>query len=138
MGRILIADVEKNYGIFLKQELEDEGYFVDLILRRETTTSRITGRPAYDIVLLDMQMPGLDYYQRLKRIKNNVTVAHVVVFADSAAFDDRTSLLISGADACFSKYDITNLKKHLRQNCERAQNEAGIPIAEEDAAIVSR
>jgi DNA-binding response OmpR family regulator len=133
MGRILIADVEKNHGFLLKQELEDEGHSVDLILRVDTTFPPIAGKLAYDIVILDMQMPGLNYYERLKRIKGHVAVAHVVVFVDSAASDERRSLLLSGADACFAKHEIDNLKKDLRQYGVRAHDAAGTPVPGEGA-----
>jgi len=114
MANILIADVEKNHGLLLKQELEDDGHSVDMILRNEQTTPLINGRPVYDIILLDMQMPGLNYYERLKRIKGHVTAAHLVVFADTAALEERKSLLEHGADACFAKHEIDGLKEHLR------------------------
>ena len=59
--RILIADVDKNHGHLLKQELEVDGFGVDMIVRGDVDMPRINGKSAYDIVLLDMQMPGLNY-----------------------------------------------------------------------------
>lgn len=118
MARMLIADVDKNFGQLLKQELEDMGFTVDVILRGDAATPRFNGMRSYDVVLLDMHMPGLDYYQRLTRIKEYAGNAQVVVFADSVAPEERSNLLDAGANACFAKHEIGRLKHHLRQCCD--------------------
>jgi DNA-binding response OmpR family regulator len=115
MTWILVANVDRNHGLLLRQELEDEGFAVDMILRGDTTMPQFNGKTAYDIILLDMRMPGLNYYQHLKRIRNDVANAHIVVFADSAETGETKSLLDAGADACFAKDEIGKLKQHLRK-----------------------
>lgn len=113
MPKVLIADVEKNQGHLLKQELGDEGFAVDVILRGETEMPLFNGTTAYDVVLLDMQMPGLNYNERLKRIRAYSASARVVVLADNLAADERKSLLDFGADACFAKDELARLKQYL-------------------------
>jgi DNA-binding response OmpR family regulator len=112
--RILIANVAKNLGLILKHELEDEGYAVDVVTRGTARVSDIDWNAAYDIVLLDMQIFGLSGYQQLRRIRNNVSRANIVVFADGSATEERKRLLDSGADACFAKDELGKLKRYLR------------------------
>jgi DNA-binding response OmpR family regulator len=114
VARILIANVAKNLGLILKHELEDEGYAVDVVMRGTAKAFDIAGNAAYDVVLLDMQGYGLSCHQQLRRIRNNVLRANIVVFADSAATGERKSLLDSGADACFAKDELGKLKRYLR------------------------
>lgn len=119
---ILIADVEKNHGFLLKQELEDAGYAVDLIVRGDTFMPSFDGKRTYDIVLLDMQMPGLDYYQRLRRIKDSISTTYIiVVFTDTASSGEKRTLLDAGADTCFAKHEIDNLILHLNKYRDRLQ-----------------
>ncbi len=113
MTRLLIADIGKNFGFILKQELEDEGYAVDLSFQGGLSMPDSAGRE-YDIILLDMLMPCLDHCNRIKRIKKNNPAAHIVIFSDSAALEETSSLLTAGAEACFARHEIEKMKKYLR------------------------
>ncbi len=114
MARLLIADIDKNFGFILKQELEDEGYAVDLSLQGGAMPDS-AGSREYDIVLLDMLMPCLDHFNRIKRIKKNNPAAHIVIFSDSAAQEETASLLTAGAEACFARHEIKKMKIYLRR-----------------------
>jgi len=113
MARILIAPVDKNFGFILKCELEDEGHSVDLAVRTNPA-SDAAKNAAYDVVLFDMRMSSLDFFNRLTYVKRKNPGAHVVIFTDISEEEERASLIDAGANACFGRHEIKKLKDHLR------------------------
>ncbi len=110
MTRILIADVDKNFGAILKQELEDEGFSADLARQRGLSTLK----PGYAVVILGMLVPSLDVFNRLRGIKRSNPSSHIIFFSDYDARDEAPSFINAGADTCFARNEIQQLKSHLR------------------------
>ena len=52
--KILVAEDEKNFGLVLKKELEDEGYTIDLVSDGVEAVMRFIDEK-YDFVLVDNQ-----------------------------------------------------------------------------------
>ncbi len=65
---ILVVDDEEHIRLLFKEELEDEGYKVDLASNGVEALERLK-RSAYDIVVLDIKMPGMDGIQTMGEIK---------------------------------------------------------------------
>jgi two-component system response regulator (stage 0 sporulation protein F) len=67
-AKILIVDDEEHIRLLFKEELEDEGYAVDLASNGLEALDRLRAS-AYSVVLLDIKMPGMDGIQALTEIK---------------------------------------------------------------------
>jgi two-component system, response regulator, stage 0 sporulation protein F len=68
-ARLLIVDDEENIRILFKEELEDEGYEIDLASNGYEAIEKFkTG--GFDVIILDIKMPGMDGIQVLNEIKN--------------------------------------------------------------------
>lgn len=68
-ARLLIVDDEENIRILFKEELEDEGYEIDLAFNGYEAIDKFkTG--SFDVIILDIKMPGMDGIQVLNEIKN--------------------------------------------------------------------
>jgi len=68
-ARILVVDDEENIRLLFKEELEDEGFEVDLASNGFEALDKLKqGR--FDLVVLDIKMPGMDGIQALNEIKN--------------------------------------------------------------------
>lgn len=67
--RLLVVDDEENIRFLFKEELEEEGYEVDLASSGLEALSKIKDSP-YDLVVLDIKMPGMSGIQTLNEIKN--------------------------------------------------------------------
>ncbi|SLN49164.1 Transcriptional regulatory protein DegU [Aquimixticola soesokkakensis] len=85
---ILLADDHQMVCDALKRVLsEDHGFQVDIAHDLEGTLRGLaTG--AYDVVLLDLSMPGMDGLAGLRRVVFAAPDSHVVLFSGNA--DDRT------------------------------------------------
>ncbi len=65
---ILIVDDEEHIRLLFKEELEDEGYTVDLASNGLEALDKLK-RSAYSVIVLDIKMPGMDGIQTLAEIK---------------------------------------------------------------------
>jgi two-component system, response regulator, stage 0 sporulation protein F len=67
--KLLIVDDEENIRILFKEELEDEGYEVDMAANGYEALEKFK-KGTYDLIILDIKMPGMDGIQVLNEIKN--------------------------------------------------------------------
>lgn len=65
---VLIVDDEKNIRVTLVQCLEGAGYLADSAVDGEHGLEKLS-KQDYDVVLLDMKMPGMDGIETLRRMK---------------------------------------------------------------------
>ncbi|HAF31009.1 MAG TPA: hypothetical protein DCG75_18380 [Bacteroidales bacterium] len=85
-GKILIVDDVSTHLLLLQTILHDEGYeteitddpksVVDLLLKKD-----------FQVILLDIMMPGMDGFQVLEKIKSNEELSCVNVIIISAKTD---------------------------------------------------
>jgi CheY-like chemotaxis protein len=66
--RLLVVDDEENIRFLFKEELEEEGYEVDVASNGLEALEKIKGA-AFDLVVLDIKMPGMNGIQALNEIK---------------------------------------------------------------------
>jgi CheY-like chemotaxis protein len=67
--KLLIVDDEENIRMLFKEELEDEGYEVDTAANGYEALAKFKNG-TYDLIILDIKMPGMDGIQVLNEIKN--------------------------------------------------------------------
>ena len=67
--KLLIVDDEENIRFLFKEELEEEGYEVDVASNGLEALEKIRGI-TFDLVILDIKMPGMNGIQALNEIKN--------------------------------------------------------------------
>jgi len=116
MAKVLFAAIEGNLGYVLGKELEDDGHRVDRMPPGAELTAHIADHPAYDVVLIDLLTSSLTDLKSLRAIKKTCPHTQLIVFSDGVAPQDRSALLLGGADRSFMKHEINDLKKHLRHN----------------------
>lgn len=67
--KLLVVDDEENIRFLFKEELEEEGYEVEVASNGLEAIEKIK-TSAYDLVILDIKMPGMNGIQALSEIKN--------------------------------------------------------------------
>jgi CheY-like chemotaxis protein len=99
---ILLAEDDKNFGIIIKSELEEEGYVVDLVNDGVEAVLRfIDGH--YDVFLFDIQMPRLGGISALRIIRKLNRDVASIAFSGNAGQDEIAEALDAGARQCFIK-----------------------------------
>jgi DNA-binding NtrC family response regulator len=96
LTRVLVVDDEKRYADNLAKLLELNGLFAHTVYSGEEALDELQ-RMAYDVVLLDMRMPGFTGTATLERLRAAGVKAKVIVVTGHASADDAAELIRLGA-----------------------------------------
>ena len=95
--KILVVEDERKTGEYLKQGLTEAGFVVDLVRNGEDGLHAALGE-TYDLVILDVMLPGMDGWSVLKGIRNSGQELPVLFLTARDEIDDRVRGLELGAD----------------------------------------
>jgi CheY-like chemotaxis protein len=87
MKKILVVDDEENICKLYKEEFEDMGYAVTTVQDGASALNALESA-AFDLVTLDMRMPGMDGIEILRRMKEKNADLPVVI---SSAYEEYKS-----------------------------------------------
>ncbi|GKU75982.1 response regulator transcription factor [Paenibacillus sp. L3-i20] len=131
MRRILLIEDEVNLARFIELELQHEGFAVTTALDG-TTGLELALAEQWDIILLDLMLPGIDGLEVCKRIRKMKQVPILMITARDS-ITDRVSGLDSGADDYISKpFAIEELLARIRVVFRRQQE-----VVEESQYLLS-
>ncbi|PLX23066.1 MAG: hypothetical protein C0597_01480 [Marinilabiliales bacterium] len=85
-GKILIVDDLSTHLLLLQTILHDEGYKTEITDNPKTVIDFLL-KDEYQVVLLDIMMPGMDGFQVLEKIRSNNKLSNVNVIIISAKTD---------------------------------------------------
>ena len=113
-GKVLIIDSDRNICELLRLCLEKEGYGVDACFDGEAAVDYLDAAQ-YDAAILDVNMPKLDGFQVLKRIRDRGNDLPVLFLTARDSISDRVNGLDLGADDYLVKpFDFDELLARLR------------------------
>jgi two-component system, OmpR family, copper resistance phosphate regulon response regulator CusR len=95
--KILIAEDEPKTGNYLRQGLGEAGYVVDLVNNGLDGLHQISGG-GYDLVILDVMLPGMNGWQVLKNLRTSGSEVPVLFLTAKDHVEDRVKGLELGAD----------------------------------------
>jgi len=104
MKKILVIEDNENNLYMVKFMLENDGYqVVEATDGLEGVKLSASEKP--DLILMDMQLPGLDGYEATKQIKANGETSNIPVIAVTsyAMVGDREKTLKAGCDCYIEK-----------------------------------
>ncbi|MFA6954786.1 MAG: sigma-54 dependent transcriptional regulator [Thermoanaerobaculia bacterium] len=96
MGRILIVDDEKAIRTTLSAILSDEGHETSMCDSGEEALATL-GREEFDLVLLDVWLPGIDGLTVLEKVRANAGAPPVVVISGHGTVDTAVKATKLGA-----------------------------------------
>ena len=137
MSRILIIDDEVDIAELESDALTDEGFDVDIAhLASEANILLEKNNYNYDLILLDIMMPGKSGTEYLNEIRNKITCPIIFVSAKSGTVDKLLGLEIGADDYITKPIDIYELvarvKAHIRRESrsKEIENKSKIIIGE--------
>jgi len=100
--RILVIEDEKKVAGFLKNGLIEEGYAVDDAFDGQTGFD-VAMANEYDIIILDLMLPGLDGITLCKKLREQGNNTPILMLTAREAVKDRVIGLDAGADDYMTK-----------------------------------
>jgi len=114
LARILLAEDDTLAAQLLKDVLEGERHTVDMVHDGNDALSML-GAYSFDILILDIAMPGLDGLSVLKEFRRNGGLNPVLILSGRGKSEDKALGLDLGADDYMSKpYDVRELSSRIR------------------------
>ena len=102
--RILVIEDEEDNRRIVRDLLTNVGYeIIEAVTGPEGVTAAATHVP--DLILMDIQLPGLDGYEATRRIKADPALHHIpiIVVTSYALSGDAAKAFEAGCDAYISK-----------------------------------
>ena len=117
---LIVEDNEKNMKLF-RDVLQATGYStLEATTGEEAIELSLSQSPA--LVLMDVQLPGIDGVEALERLRQNERTASIPVLAltAQAMSGDRERFLEAGFDGYLAKpVDVGELIEAVREHCDR-------------------
>jgi DNA-binding response OmpR family regulator len=100
--KILVIEDDPTVGEFVKRGLEEQRWQVDLVADGEAG-ERLAGAQPYDLVILDMRLPGRSGLDVLRGLRSRGFERPVLVLTAQDAVDAKVQTLRAGADDYVTK-----------------------------------
>lgn len=128
--RVLIVDDDQRLGQSLQKLLAREGFLVSHAADGPTGVRRATSEP-YDLLILDVMLPGIDGFEVLRRVRAHSAVP-VLMLSAKGGENDRVVGLDLGADDYLSKpFSPRELISRMRAVLRRVEAKTAVPVVSE-------
>jgi len=118
-ARILIVDDQEPNVSLLTQLLTEAGYTHIASTMNPLEVCALHRKNRYDLILLDLQMPGLDGFQVMEGLKTNVADDYLPVIVLTAQPGHKVRALKAGAKDFISKpFDLVEVKTRIHNMLE--------------------
>src|SRR5471032_2391973 len=118
-ARILIVDDQDANVSLLEQMLHDAGYRSIASTMDPREVCGLHRKNHYDLILLDLQMPGMDGFQVMEALNENETDGYLPVLVITAQPGHKLRALQAGARDFISKpFDLIEARTRIRNMLE--------------------
>ncbi len=118
-AKILIVDDQLSNVQLLEQLLSDAGYKNVTATLNPTEVCALHRQHQYDLILLDLQMPGMDGFEVMAGLRANITDAYLPVIVLTAQPAHKLRALQAGAKDFISKpFDVIEVKTRISNMLE--------------------
>jgi PAS domain S-box-containing protein len=116
---VLIVDDQEANVLLLEQMLRDGGYTRVTSTMDPHQVCALHRRNRYDLILLDLQMPGMDGFQVMEGLKTNDAESYLPVLVITAQPGHKLRALQAGArDFVAKPFDLVEVKTRIRNMLE--------------------
>ena len=122
--RLLLVEDHAELSIWVAKTLRQSGFVVDVVERGEHALTALLTQP-YDLVILDLSLPGMDGLEVLRHLRAQEKTARVPVLILTArsTLDDKVKGLNLGADDYLAKpFEVAELEARIKSLLRRSGN----------------
>ncbi len=118
-SNILIVDDQLSNVLLLEQMLESAGYSQITSTTNPSEVYELYQKNRYDLVLLDLQMPIMDGFQVIEKLKGIETESYLPILVITAQPNHKLRALTMGAKDFVSKpFDLIEVQNRIRNMLE--------------------
>jgi two-component system copper resistance phosphate regulon response regulator CusR len=133
--RILVIEDEAKVASFIRRALEEESYAVD-VCDDGTHGLDLARAGCYDLIILDLMLPGMPGLGVLHALRKEQIVAPVLILTARSELDQKVKGLDAGADDYLTKpFAIEELVARVRALLRRGSGEAGGTLQVDDLVL---
>ncbi len=119
--QVLVVDDEKPTRVLMERELPQSGCAVVSVNNGEEALE-VLSKQDFDVVLLDLRMPGLGGMETLRRLRSSGMTAEVVVLTGHPEIDSAIEAMKLGAyDYLTKPFKLSEVEAVLRRAAEKRQ-----------------
>ena len=130
MSRILIIEDEEAIAELEKDYLELSGFEVVISNRGDLGLEKALGED-FDLIILDLMLPGIDGYQVCREIRHSSDVPIIMLSAKGETFDKVLGLELGADDYIIKPFDSKELVARVRAVLRRFQVKQPAPVSNE-------
>ncbi len=128
---VLVVDDEKNIRVTLRESLKPLGFEVDTAINGEEALE-LAGRESYELILLDLKMPGMDGMEVFRQLRLRSPSSAVVLVTAHGSVDAAVQAMKLGAvdfvQKPFAPQEIRDVVTHVLQR-RNPRNDADGKVA---------
>ena len=119
--KLLLVDDEKTMVKYLSKQLLKKGFDIDVAYSGKEALEHVSAKE-FDVVLLDVLMPGMDGIETLRKIKNMTPTTEVIMLTGHASVEAGIEGMKAGAFNYIMKpFDPNELVSEINMACEHRQ-----------------
>jgi two-component system cell cycle response regulator len=115
---ILIVDDQQSNVLLLEGMLREAGYACVASTNNPYAVCELYRKNHYDLILLDLQMPGMDGFQVMEDLKAVETDGYLPILVITAQPGHKLRALTSGADFVSKPFDLLEAKTRIHNMLE--------------------
>ena len=128
MSRILIIEDEEAIADLEKDYLELSGFEVEIENRGDTGLVRAM-KEEFDLIILDLMLPGIDGYQVCRELRSTSQVPIIMLSAKGEIFDKVLGLELGADDYMIKPFDSKELVARVKAVLRRYQPPVQTPAS---------
>jgi PAS domain S-box-containing protein len=118
-ANILIVDDQPSNLLLLEEMLRDDGYVTIATTTDPYAVCALHQKNQYDLILLDLQMPGMDGFQVMASLKEFESSGYIPVLVITAQPAHKLTALAAGAKDFIAKpFDLIEVKTRIHNMLE--------------------
>ncbi|MDQ6423646.1 response regulator transcription factor [Paenibacillus sp. LHD-117] len=120
--RVLVVDDEEQMTSFIASYLTNEGYSVKQVHSGAEALQELEESPAFDLILLDWMMPGMNGLDVCRRLRRFSDVPVIFLTAKTEEIDKVLGLEIGADDYITKPFSLRELEVRIRVVLRRKQH----------------